>query len=80
VIRDRGDEGYGVKKHIDDLILFINGFDIDEFGFVSHNLGVYMGWQIARNQLSRLRVFLLDCSYPWIGKRWRDPDHIDEIW
>ena len=55
--------------------------DIDEFGFVSHDLGAYVGQRLARRHPDLVNgLFFFDCPYPGIGKRWRDPEHIGEIW
>lgn len=74
-------EGYGVEDHFEDLMGLVEALGIDEFGFVSHDLGAYVGQKIAREQPERVRgLFFFDCPYPGIGKRWRDPEHIGEIW
>lgn len=74
-------EGYGVENHVADLTALATELGIDEFGFVSHDLGAYVGQAIAREQPELLRgLFFFDCPYPGIGDRWRDPDHIEEIW
>lgn len=74
-------EGYGIKNHTDDLMTLVDKLGIDKFGFVSHDLGAYVGQRIARRQSTRLRgLFFFDCPYPGIGRRWRDPEHVDEIW
>lgn len=74
-------EGYGVEDHAADLLALAEALGIDEFGFVSHDLGAYVGQRIARDRPERVRgLFFFDCPYPGIGERWRDPDHIDEIW
>ncbi len=74
-------DGYGIDDHVDDLLEFAETLGIDEFGFVSHDLGAYVGQRIARERPETVRgLFFFDCPYPGIGKRWRDPGHIDEIW
>jgi pimeloyl-ACP methyl ester carboxylesterase len=74
-------EGYGVEDHAADLLALARALGIDEFGFVSHDLGAYVGQRIARDRPQRVHgLFFFDCPYPGIGDRWRDPDHIDEIW
>lgn len=74
-------EGYGVADHVADVTGLAEELDLDEFGFVSHDLGAYVGQRIARERPERVRgLFFFDCPYPGIGKRWRDPDHIGEIW
>ncbi len=75
------DEGYGVEEHTADLLAFTEALDVDEFGLVSHDLGAYVGQRIALERPERLSgLFFFDCPYPGIGKRWRDSDHIGEIW
>lgn len=74
-------EGYGVADHVADLTALAETLDIDDFGFVSHDLGAYVGQRIARHQPDSVQgLFFFDCPYPGIGKRWRDPKHIGEIW
>ncbi|MFC7156887.1 alpha/beta fold hydrolase [Halomarina halobia] len=74
-------KGYGVDAHVADLTALAAELDIDEFGYVSHDLGAYVGQTIARERPGSLRgLFFFDTPYPGIGKRWRDPDHIGEIW
>lgn len=74
-------DGYGIEDHIADLTALTEALDVDEFGFVSHDLGAYIGQRIARDRPGLVRgLFFFDCPYPGIGKRWRDPEHIDEIW
>ena len=74
-------KGYGVEDHTDDVLALADALDIDEFGFVSHDLGAYVGQRIAREHPETVRgLFFFDCPYPGIGSRWRDTDHIDEIW
>lgn len=74
-------EGYGVDAHVADLLALADELDIEEFGFVSHDLGAYVGQAMAREHPGRLRgLFFFDTPYPGIGDRWRDPDHIGEIW
>jgi len=74
-------EGYGIEAHTDDLLGVADALGIEEFGLVTHDLGAYVGQRIARERPERLDgLFFFDCPYPGIGDRWRDPDHIDEIW
>lgn len=74
-------EGYGVTEHVADLLEFATALELDDFGFVSHDLGAYLGQRIARKRPEVLRgLFFFDCPYPGIGRRWRAPEHISEIW
>jgi len=74
-------EGYGVEEHVSDLTALAEALDVEEFGFVSHDLGAYVGQRIARERPELVRgLFFFDCPYPGIGTRWRDPDRIGEIW
>lgn len=75
------DEGYGVEDHVADVTALAEALDIEEFGFVSHDLGAYVGQRIARDRPELIRgLFFFDCPYPGIGERWRDAEQIDEIW
>lgn len=74
-------EGYGVEEHTADLTALAEALDLEEFGFVSHDLGAYVGQRLARERPELVRgLFFFDCPYPGIGSRWRDPDQIGEIW
>jgi pimeloyl-ACP methyl ester carboxylesterase len=74
-------QGYGVEEHVADLTALATELGVEEFGLVSHDLGAYVGQRIARERPELLRgLFFFDCPYPGIGKRWRDPDHVSEIW
>ncbi|MFB6192414.1 MAG: alpha/beta fold hydrolase [Haloarculaceae archaeon] len=74
-------EGYGIEDHAADLTGLADALGVEEFGFVSHDLGAYVGQRIARERPERVRgLFFFDCPYPGIGERWRDPDHVGEIW
>lgn len=73
--------GYGVDEHVADLLALTAALDLEEFGFVSHDLGAYLGQRIARDKPAVLNgLFFFDCPYPGIGRRWRTPGHISEIW
>lgn len=80
------DEGYGVADHVPDLRGLVSALDIEEYGFVSHDLGACVGQRIARETIGDLRglffffFFFFDCPYPGIGERWRASEHIGEIW
>jgi pimeloyl-ACP methyl ester carboxylesterase len=75
------EEGYGVDAHVEDVLALADALGFEEFGFVSHDLGAYVGQEIARERPDVLRgLFLFDTPYPGIGDRWRDPEHIGEIW
>ncbi len=75
------EEGYGVTDHLSDLRGLVSALEIEEYGFVSHDLGAYVGQRIARDAPGDLRgLFFFDCPYPGIGKRWRESEHIGEIW
>lgn len=72
--------GYGVDAHVENILALATELRFDEFGFVTHDLGAYVGQEIARQHPELLRgLFLFDTPYPGIDERWRDSEHIDEI-
>lgn len=72
---------YRAEDHALDLKALADHLDFQRFGLVAHDIGAYVAQAFARKHPERLTgLFFFDCPYPGIGKRWRDADHIKEIW
>jgi pimeloyl-ACP methyl ester carboxylesterase len=66
---------------VEDLHGIANALGFEKFGIVSHDVGAYVAQGFAREYPERLSgLFFFNCPYPGIGKRWAEPDHINEIW
>lgn len=51
------------------------------FGIVAHDVGAWIAQAFARRHPERLSgLFFFNVSYPGIGKRWAEADHLIEIW
>jgi pimeloyl-ACP methyl ester carboxylesterase len=66
---------------VEDLRGLVDSLGFERFGVVSHDVGAYVAQGFARKYPERLvGLFFFDCPYPGIGRRWADPDSINEIW
>jgi pimeloyl-ACP methyl ester carboxylesterase len=66
---------------VEDLRALADAMDFDRFGVVSHDVGAYVAQGFARKYPERLSgLFFFNCPYPGIGRRWVDPDSVNEIW
>lgn len=65
----------------DDLAAFLDALGLDRAGLVSHDIGAGAAQAFAQRWPERLAgLFFFNCSYPGVGRRWADADHIPEIW
>jgi pimeloyl-ACP methyl ester carboxylesterase len=66
---------------VEDLRGLVDALGFDEFGVVSHDVGAYVAQAFARRYPERLTgLFFFNCPYPGIGRRWAEPDQVNEIW
>ena len=66
---------------VEDLRGLADAMGFERFGVVSHDLGAYVAQGFARKYPERLAgSFFFDCPYPGIGRRWVEPDSVNEIW
>ena len=66
---------------VEDLRGLADTLGFERFGVVSHDLGAYAAQGFARKYPERLAgLFFFDCPYPGIGRRWVEPDSVNEIW
>ncbi len=66
---------------VEDLRGLADALGFERFGVVSHDVGAYVAQGFARKYPDRLSgLFFFNCPYPGIGRRWVEPDHVNEIW
>lgn len=66
---------------VEDLGALADALGLERFGIVSHDVGSYVAQAFARRSPERVSgLFLFNCVYPGIGKRWLEPDSVREIW
>jgi pimeloyl-ACP methyl ester carboxylesterase len=66
---------------VEDLHALADALGFERFGVVSHDVGAYVAQGFARKYPERLSgLFFFNCPYPGIGRRWVDPDSVNEIW
>jgi pimeloyl-ACP methyl ester carboxylesterase len=66
---------------VEDLRALADTLDFERFGVVSHDVGAYVAQGFARKYPERLSALIFfNCPYPGIGRRWVDPDSVNEIW
>jgi pimeloyl-ACP methyl ester carboxylesterase len=66
---------------VEDLRALADALGFERFGIVSHDVGAYVAQGFARRYPERLAgLFFFNCPYPGIGRRWVEPDHVNEIW
>ncbi len=66
---------------VEDLRGLANVLGFERFGVVSHDVGAYVAQAFAREHPDRLAgLFFFNCPYPGIGRRWVEPESVNEIW
>ncbi|KFC69260.1 putative hydrolase or acyltransferase of alpha/beta superfamily protein [Bosea sp. LC85] len=79
--RVRGPEHAGADTHARDILALADALGLRRFGLVAHDVGSYVAQQVARLSPDRLSgLFFFNCPYPGIGRRWVDPEQVQEIW
>ena len=70
-----------IGEFVEDLRGLADALGFERFGVVSHDVGAYVAQAFARSYPERLAgLFFFNCPYPGIGRRWAEPEHINEIW
>lgn len=70
-----------LSELVEDLRGLADALGFEKFGVVSHDVGAYVAQGFARKHPDRLSgLFFFNLPYPGIGKRWAEPDHVNEIW
>jgi pimeloyl-ACP methyl ester carboxylesterase len=71
----------GPEVHAADLLALLDHLGLRQVGIVAHDVGAAVAQSFAAAHPGRLtRLFLFDCPYGGIGRRWAEPDHLPEIW
>ena len=71
----------GPDVHARDILALLDRLGLEQVGVVAHDVGAAVVQSLASIQPERLsRLFLFDCPYAGIGKRWAEPEHLKEIW
>lgn len=65
----------------DDLAALMDELDIEQAGFVSHDVGAQGVQAFARANPGRVAgLYFFNCPHPGIGRRWADADTLPETW
>ncbi|MGH1479847.1 MAG: alpha/beta fold hydrolase [Geminicoccales bacterium] len=71
----------GADVLADDILGLMDALSLKRAGFVGHDIGAYVMQSIARHHPERAtRLLFFNCPTHGVGARWRDPDHINQIW
>lgn len=71
----------GPEAHAADVLALVDALGLDRVGLVGHDVGAFVAQSLARQHPERLvGLFLLDCPYPGIGRRWAEAGHLIETW
>ncbi len=66
---------------VEDLRGLADALGIERFGIVSHDVGSFVAQRFAARYPERvLGLFFFNCVYPGIGRRWLEPESVQEIW
>ncbi len=71
----------GADVLADDILALMKALSIEKAGFVGHDVGAYVMQSLARRHPERCtKLLFFNCPTHGVGTRWRDPDHINQIW
>jgi pimeloyl-ACP methyl ester carboxylesterase len=71
----------GADVHADDMLALMDALSLARAGFVGHDVGAYVMQSLARRHPERCtKLLFFNCPTHGVGARWRDPDHINQIW
>jgi epoxide hydrolase 4 len=77
----RPSDSLGADALADGITVLLAELGVAKVGMVTHDVGAYVGQSLGLRRPSLLSgLFLFDCPTPFVGVRWRDADHIGEIW
>lgn len=66
---------------VEDLRGLVDALGIERIGIVGHDVGSSVAQRFAAKYPERvLGLFFFNCTYPGIGKRWLEPESVEEIW
>ena len=71
----------GAAVHATDMLALLDALGLAQVGVVAHDIGASVAQPMARQAAARFGgLFLFDCPYPGIGRRWAEAGHLKEIW
>ena len=71
----------GADVHVNDVLALMDELSLPTAGFVGHDIGAYVMQILARRHPERCtKLLFFNCPTHGVGKRWRAPDHINQIW
>jgi pimeloyl-ACP methyl ester carboxylesterase len=74
-------ESYDFQHHVADIIALADHLGFERFGIATHDVGAGVSQMLAREHAHRLTgLFLFNCAYPGVGRRWVKAEHLNEIW
>ncbi len=75
------EEGYSREIVAADIARLAAHLGLTRIAVVAHDIGATVAQRLARNFPDLVaRLVLFDPPYPGIGRRWREPGHVREIW
>ncbi len=75
------EQGYARPTVAQDLVGLARQLGFDRIGVVAHDIGATVAQPLARQYPDLVaKLVLFDPPYPGIGRRWREPGHVREIW
>lgn len=75
------EEAYRRDRVAEDVLGLADHLGWGRFAVLAHDIGATVAQPLARRHPARVaRLILLDPPYPGIGRRWREPGHVREVW
>jgi pimeloyl-ACP methyl ester carboxylesterase len=75
------EQGYNRTTVAEDIAALAAHLGCHRIAVVAHDIGATVAQPFARSHPELVeRLALFDPPYPGIGRRWRDPTHVREIW
>jgi len=75
------EEAYGRATVAEDIAALARDLGHRRVAVVAHDIGATVAQPLARTHPELVgRLVLFDPPYPGIGRRWREPSHVREIW
>ena len=75
------EEGYNRATVAEDIAALAAHLGFARIAVVAHDIGATVAQPLARSHPDLVaRLVLFDPPYPGIGRRWREPSHVREIW
>ena len=75
------EEGYARAVVAEEIAGLLRQLGVDRATVVAHDIGATVAQPLARAHPDLVpRLVLFDPPYPGIGRRWREPTHVREIW